>query len=97
MVSITYVLSSIRAEKRPSCEYECMDLKWRLSKHSILSSENIYEENFKVDLMAPPGKSFVDTEDDSGPDIVSTVSSEALKKGTVEITNISEAEQNIKE
>ena len=47
--------------------------------------------------MAPPGKSFVDTEDDSGPNIVSIVSSEALKKGTVEITNISEVEQNIKE
>ena len=96
MVSTTSVLSSIGAEKRPSCESECMDLKWRFSKHSILSSENIYEEKFKIDLMAPPGKSFVDTEDDSGPDIVSTVSSEALKKGIVEITNISEAEKNIK-
>ena len=77
MVSTTSVLSLIHAEKRPSCEYECMNLKWRLSKHSILSSENIYEEKFKIDLMAPPGKSFVDTEDDSGLDIVSTVSSEA--------------------
>ena len=75
MVSTTSVLSSIGAKKRPSCESECMDLKWRFSKHSILSSENIYEEKFKIDLMAPPGKSFVDTEDDSGPDIVSTVSS----------------------
>ena len=97
MVSTTSVLSSICAEKRPSCEYECMDLMWRLSKHSILSSENIYEEKFKIDLMAPLRRSFVDTEDDSGPNIVSTISSEALKKGTVEITNISEVEQNIKE
>ena len=97
MVSTTYMLSSIHVEKRPSCESECMNLKWRLSKNSILSSENIYEEKFKIDLMAPLGKSFVDTEDDSGLAIVSTVSSEALKKGTVEITNISEAEQNVKE
>ena len=96
MVSTTSVLSSIRAEKWPSCEYECMNFKWRLSKHSILSSENIYEENFKIDLMARPGKSFIDTEDDSGPDIVSTVCSEALKKVIVEITNILEADQNIK-
>ena len=75
MVCTTSVLFSIHAKKRPSCESECMDLKWRFSKHSILSSESIYEEKFKIDLVAPLGKSFVDTEDDSGPDIVSTVSS----------------------
>ena len=97
MVSTTSVLSSIGAKKRPSCESECIDLKWRFSKHSILSSENIYEEKFKIDLMAPLRRSFVDTEDDSGPDVVNTISSEALKKGTVEITNILEVEQIIKE
>lgn len=52
--------------------------------------ENTFEEKFKIDLMAPPGKSSLDTEDDSGPDAVGTASSEAPEKGTVEITNISE-------
>ena len=83
------MLSSIHAKKRPSCEYECMDLKWRLSKHSILSSENIYEK-FNIDLMAPLGKSFIEIEDDSGLDIVSTISSEALNKGALEIIDILE-------
>lgn len=52
--------------------------------------ENTFEEKFKIDLMAPPGKSFLDTEDDNGPDAVSNAVSEAPEKGTVEITNILE-------
>lgn len=52
--------------------------------------ENTFEEKLKIDLMASPGKSFLDTEDDNGPDAVGTAASETSEKGTVEITNILE-------
>lgn len=37
---------------------------------------------------APPGKSFLDTEDDNGPDAVSNAVSEAPEKGTVGFYNL---------